>query len=213
MITVTWPHTPGTLALLAAAIGWGASCGRTEEPGSPPRREPSRPAASAAAIAPSPPAQGSRCLVPMSDTPRPTARPATRCPPDPSGDYDLPRGSVTFVDAPGGPRVAVELARTEAHRARGLMFRQRMATDAGMLFSWQDEQIRSFWMRNTCIPLDMLFIARDGTIVGILEQVPTLNEDPRSIPCPAAHVLELNAGWCRTHGVRAGQKVVIEHGA
>jgi hypothetical protein len=79
-----------------------------------------------------------------------------------------------------------------------------------MLFSWQSDAVRSFWMRNTCIPLDMLFITGEAVIAGILEQVPTLNDVPRSIPCPVSHVLELNAGWSRTHGVRAGHKVRIE---
>jgi uncharacterized protein len=79
-----------------------------------------------------------------------------------------------------------------------------------MLFSWTAESARTFWMHNTCIPLDMLFIAADGFITGILEQVPTLNDDPRGVPCPAAHVLELNAGWTRAHGVRAGMRAVIE---
>jgi uncharacterized membrane protein (UPF0127 family) len=56
----------------------------------------------------------------------------------------------------------------------------------------------------------MLFLSRDGTIVGIQEQVPVLNDRSRSIPCPAAYVLEVNAGWCRQHGVRAGMRAVIE---
>jgi uncharacterized membrane protein (UPF0127 family) len=90
------------------------------------------------------------------------------------------------------------------------MYRTELAPDAGMLFSWSGEAIRRFWMRNTCIPLDMLFIAADGTIVGIVEQAPVLSDAPQSIPCPARHVLEVNAGWARSHGVRPGQKVVIE---
>jgi uncharacterized membrane protein (UPF0127 family) len=86
-----------------------------------------------------------------------------------------------------------------------------MPDDAGMLFSWDDEQVRSFWMHNTCIPLDMLFIDADANIVGILEQVPTLNERSRMVPCPAAHVLELNAGWARAHGIEPGQRVKLEN--
>lgn len=78
-----------------------------------------------------------------------------------------------------------------------------------MLFSWSDERVRSFWMHNTCIPLDMLFLAKDGTITGILEQVPVLNDEPRSIPCPAAHVLEVNAGFCRKKGIAPGQHVRV----
>jgi uncharacterized protein len=56
----------------------------------------------------------------------------------------------------------------------------------------------------------MLFVAKDNTIAGILEQVPTLNEAPRSIPCPVAHVLEVNAGYCRKHGIRAGQRIALQ---
>jgi uncharacterized membrane protein (UPF0127 family) len=89
------------------------------------------------------------------------------------------------------------------------MFRTRLGEEEGMLFSWDDESPRTFWMHNTCVPLDMLFIGRDGTIAGVLEQVPVLNDEPRGIPCRAAHVLEVNAGWVRSHGVRPGQKLSI----
>jgi uncharacterized membrane protein (UPF0127 family) len=116
---------------------------------------------------------------------------------------------VRFVDAAQSPRITVELAQTPEQRSHGLMFRTAMADDHGMLFSWSEEQVQSFWMRNTCIPLDMLFIAKDGVIVGILEQIPTLNDRPRTIPCPVSHVLEVNAGWSRKHGVRAGQRVEL----
>jgi uncharacterized membrane protein (UPF0127 family) len=90
------------------------------------------------------------------------------------------------------------------------MFRRRLDADSGMVFWGETETVRRFWMRNTCIPLDMLFVSRDGTIVGILEQVPTLNEESRGVPCPSAHVIEVNAGWCRAHGVKPGQRVVFE---
>lgn len=151
-----------------------------------------------------------RCVVPFPTEPAPAARPAKDCPPDPDGNPTLPRAYVTFSDAPGKPRVGVELAKTDAHRARGLMYRTQMNDDEGMLFEFEGERIRSFWMKNTCIPLDMLFIATDGTIVGILEQVPTLNTAPRRIPCRARYVLELNAGWCRDHGISSGQKISID---
>jgi uncharacterized membrane protein (UPF0127 family) len=90
------------------------------------------------------------------------------------------------------------------------MYRTSLPEDQGMLFSWTDESERAFWMRNTCIPLDMLFISKDLTILGIVEQVPPMNEAARGIPCPAAHVLELNAGWARRHGLEPGQKIVVE---
>jgi uncharacterized membrane protein (UPF0127 family) len=151
-----------------------------------------------------------RCVVPRVEPPPAPATPAVRCPADPSGPLDLPHGAVQFTDAPSAPKILVERAIDDGARTRGLMYRTRLDADAGMLFSWNEERPRSFWMQNTCIPLDMLFIAADGTIVGILEQVPTLNTLPRGVPCAAAHVLEVNAGWTRQHGIVPGQKVDIE---
>lgn len=155
-------------------------------------------------------AASGRCVVPRVEPPAPVAPPAARCPADPTGNLELRMGAVQFSEAPDAPRIAVELALDDAARTRGLMYRTQLDADAGMLFSWDREQPRSFWMLNTCIPLDMLFIAGDGTIVGILEQVPTLNTAPRGVPCAAQHVLEVNAGWTRQHGVVPGQKVTIE---
>jgi uncharacterized membrane protein (UPF0127 family) len=209
----------GTLVLLVAPLLLGAACGRTEKPRATPSTA-ARGHASAATAAPAPAARAASakasaakpaCIVPTPEQSPPVAHPAKDCPPDPlASPPGLPHGYVDFVDAPGKPRAAVELARTPDSRERGLMYRTHMPDDQGMLFSWNNDKIRRFWMHNTCIPLDMLFIARDGTIAGILEQVPTLNDDERSVPCLAAHVLELNAGWARSHGVKAGQKVEIE---
>ncbi len=151
-----------------------------------------------------------RCVVPRVEPAPPVAAPAAQCPADPETVAALPKGRVRFLDAPSAPVVSVERALTDAARTRGLMYRTQLGADQGMLFSWNAAEPRSFWMRNTCIPLDMLFIADDGTIVGILEQVPTLNTLPRGVPCPARHVLELNAGWARQHGVLPGQRVDLE---
>jgi uncharacterized membrane protein (UPF0127 family) len=197
---------------------WG--CAKSEEPaGSRPAKAatldvaPPSPDTTSPVATTTPAAEKARarpsCLVPTPDTPPPKAGPAKQCPRDPTGSPELARGSVEFVDAPGAPKVEVELARTSSERERGLMYRTGMPEDAGMLFSWPEPSIRTFWMRNTCIPLDMLFLSLDGTILGLLEQVPTLNDEPRTVPCPAAHVLELNAGWSRAHGVKAGQRLVI----
>jgi uncharacterized membrane protein (UPF0127 family) len=98
---------------------------------------------------------------------------------------------------------------TAEQQARGLMYRTELEDGAGMLFTWQDERPRSFWMKNTCLPLDMLFIDAQGFIVNVLEQVPTLNERPRRSGCPSRHVLEVRAGWVREHAVRPGQRVQI----
>ena len=116
--------------------------------------------------------------------------------------------SLSFPDS-AGTSLHVELARTENEAARGLMYRRAMPSDRGMLFRMQDRKEQRFWMRNTCIPLDMVFIDDDGVIVGILENVPTLNDAERTVGCASSWVLETNAGWTRRHGVVAGQRVDI----
>jgi uncharacterized protein len=87
------------------------------------------------------------------------------------------------------------------------MYRKSMGADQGMLFVFETEQVLKFWMKNTCIPLDMIFVGADGVIVGIEENTPTLSIDTFSAYCPAKYVLEVNAGWTRKHGVKAGQKI------
>jgi uncharacterized protein len=136
------------------------------------------------------------------------AAPAASCPPDDmSSPPVLRRGKVAVPERKGVPVLDVEIADTPATEQRGLMFRTELGKNQGMIFVFKRESIRTFWMRNTCIPLDMLFLAADGTIVGLLEQVPTLNERQRQVRCPAAYVLEVNAGWTRRHGVKPGMKL------
>lgn len=150
------------------------------------------------------------CLLPTPSSPAPDAQPASDCPAAPAPPPEMERLFLTFADAPGAPRVNVEHAQTNPERSHGLMYRTDLPQDEGMLFSWTNEAIRSFWMRNTCLPLDMLFINADNVIVGILEQVPVLNDASRSVRCPAQYVLEMNAGWSRRNGVVAGQHVLID---
>lgn len=152
----------------------------------------------------------SRCLVATPEAAPPSVSPAQNCPPDPlPGGFDLSKERIQFIDAPGQPEVEVELAQLEIERERGLMYRTTMPETAGMLFVFDRPSVHTFWMHNTCIPLDMMFVAADGFITGILENVPTLNDASRSIPCPVAYVLEVNAGWSRKHGVRAGQRIKL----
>ncbi len=195
------------------------ACNRTEEPHSledahvaaQPLAQPAAAAEKSAPSAkPSEPPPKAACVVPMAAEPPHRASNALHCPADPDRPSELSHGYVLFTDAPGSPRLSVELARTEPEKERGLMFRTKMPDDQGMLFSWNNEEPRTFWMHNTCLPLDMMFIARDGTITGILEQVPTLNDEGRGVPCPAAYVLEVNAGWSRSHGVKSGTIVHFE---
>ena len=120
----------------------------------------------------------------------------------------MPRGRVKFIGT-SAPELDVEIAETDPHRMHGLMFRPTLTDSEGMIFSWPKSAPRSFWMRNTCLALDMLFIDDEGYVAGILEQVPPMNEAPRRVRCPAQHVLEVRAGWARAHGVKPGQRVDI----
>jgi uncharacterized membrane protein (UPF0127 family) len=110
---------------------------------------------------------------------------------------------VTFPQA-SGVSVDAEFVRTEHDTMRGLMYRTSMSEDRGMLFDLRVREDHRFWMHNTCIPLDMLFVDEDGFIVGIVENAPTLNDESRGVGCPSRWVLEVNAGWTRRHGVKAG---------
>jgi uncharacterized membrane protein (UPF0127 family) len=104
---------------------------------------------------------------------------------------------------------SVEVMRNDEERARGLMFRRFMPADRGMLFDFKVEQPVMMWMKNTYIPLDMIFTARDGRIVSIAENAEPLSE--RTIPSgPAAYaVLEVNAGTAARLGIKAGDR--MEH--
>lgn len=121
----------------------------------------------------------------------------------------LPPSVVSLMDASGGRHdVKVELAMTEKQMAVGLMNRTEMAADAGMLFWFgKDERETSFWMKNTYIPLDMLFIHADGTIARIHENARPLDET--SIPSggPVAAVLEINGGLSAKYGIKPGGTV------
>lgn len=154
-----------------------------------------------------------RCVValPAAPPPAPPKGPDPRCPRDPEGGPPMvPVGHVAFPDAKAAPRLEVELMLTEPHQARGLMYRKQLADDHGMLFAFAAESVHTFWMHDTCLPLDMLFVDRDGFVAGIVENAPTLDDDGRSIACPVAYVLEVNAGWARRHGVAPGQRLVID---
>lgn len=107
----------------------------------------------------------------------------------------------------GDHAFTVEVVDTAETRARGLMYRQELGPDAGMLFDFLEERSVSFWMRNTFIPLDMLFIASDGTIRNI--HINARPHDPTSIPSdgPVQFVLEIPGGRSKELGILAGDKV------
>jgi uncharacterized membrane protein (UPF0127 family) len=104
-------------------------------------------------------------------------------------------------------RVALEVMNTPAARERGMMYRPALAEDHGMLFVFPEEVEHPFWMKNTLVPLDMLFIAGDGRIVGIHADAVPLSTASLSVGQPSTYVLEVNGGWAARHGVRAGDRI------
>lgn len=108
-----------------------------------------------------------------------------------------------------GRTVTVELAYTQQAITNGLMERTHLNPDAGMLFVFQETRPRLFWMRNTRIPLDIVFLEEDGTIINVAEAEPLVERPGFASQRPARYVLELARGWCRAAGVEPGQRVTI----
>jgi len=111
------------------------------------------------------------------------------------------------VTAKGAYHFKVEVADTFATRERGLMFRTRLAPDRGMLFDFKIAQPVSFWMRNTLIPLDIVFIAPDGRVVSIAANAVPHDETPLPSAGPALGVLELRGGRAAEIGLSPGDRV------
>ncbi|HTX86865.1 MAG TPA: DUF192 domain-containing protein [Candidatus Nanoarchaeia archaeon] len=110
--------------------------------------------------------------------------------------------------------IHAEAAITPAQLTRGLMFRQSMPADSGMLFIFPQESIRSFWMKNTLIPLDMIFISADDKIVDIKSNFQPCTADPCPVyqsAAPAKYVLEVKAGIIRKKGIAIGDKLTIHN--
>jgi uncharacterized protein len=139
--------------------------------------------------------------------PAPAAAPASAGPGGPA-----PVRPRVTIDSPSGrsTSVEVEVARTEEELQRGLMFREGLGPRAGMLFLFADSFDRSFWMKNTLIPLDMIFIDEKGTVVGIVERAEPLTLTERTVGRPSRYVLEVEGGFAAEHGIRAGDRVRFE---
>jgi len=104
-------------------------------------------------------------------------------------------------------RVRVEVVQTPQDRQRGLMYRKQLDPDAGMLFVFERPQHNVFWMRNTYLPLDMIFITPNWSVLGVVENATPQTDSPREVPGESLYVLEVNAGFARQHGVTQGTKV------
>jgi len=118
------------------------------------------------------------------------------------------RGPLAVIRGPGAAvEVSLEVAATPAERERGLMYRSSLAEGRGMLFVFDEDRNHSFWMKNTLIPLDMLFIARDGTVVGIHANATPQSTADIAVGMPSRYVLEVPGGWAARHGISAGARV------
>ena len=114
---------------------------------------------------------------------------------------------LTIQSKAGAHRFAVEVMRSDADRSRGLMFRRSMPADHGMLFDFERVEPVSMWMKNTYLPLDMLFIRADGTVARIAADTEPLSTAIIPSGEPVLAVLELNAGTAAKLGLRPGDRV------
>ena len=126
---------------------------------------------------------------------------------------DIPfhkQGELVFLDKQQLDTLAIigiEIADNDQKRARGLMYRNSIPSDGGMLFVFDTEQMQSFWMKNTYISLDMLFINAEKEIVTIQPNTTPLKEWSYPSSSPAMYVIEVNAGFCKQHEIAVGDKI------
>ncbi|MEW5741066.1 MAG: DUF192 domain-containing protein [Myxococcota bacterium] len=129
-------------------------------------------------------------------------------------DYEmppLPKARVILTDAYGGKHVVdTEVAATANARTRGLMWRTSLPEGTGMLFLFPHQYGLTFWMKNTLIPLDMIFIDESFTIVGIVERAEPKSLQSRGPGAPSKYVLEVPGGWSEKIGLKAGLKVELQ---
>ena len=130
----------------------------------------------------------------------------------PSADYNsatkgfVKEGEVAFMDSAGNPlvRIDVEIASRPEERNQGLMYRDFMPARFGMLFIFEQSAPRSFWMRNTVIPLDLIFVDDNNRIVSIQTDTKPYSDDPIPSNGPARYVIEVNSGFCQKNNIKVG---------
>ena len=123
-------------------------------------------------------------------------------------EANFSQSQILIVSKSGTHKFTVDVAATAAQRQLGLMFREEMAADRGMLFDFGEEKLISMWMKNTLISLDMLFVDKTGTILQIEHGTIPMSLDPISGNAPALSVIELNAGVTKELGIFEGDQVV-----
>ncbi len=131
-------------------------------------------------------------------------------PREPQAQASLPTTKVVIETQKGPVAFNVEVAADGTSRAKGLMYRTTLASDAGMLFDFQQPDIVVFWMKNTPLSLDMLFIRADGTVSTIATDTVPYSEEKIPASEPVRAVLEINGGRAMALGIRPGDKVRAE---
>lgn len=119
------------------------------------------------------------------------------------------QGEITFIAANDNmiSRIDIEIADTEESRARGLMYRAHLEESQGMLFIFPDERLRGFWMHNTPLSLDMIFVNTNGVIVTVLKNTAPFDESTYNSTAPAMYVVEVNAGYTDKYHINIGDKI------
>jgi uncharacterized membrane protein (UPF0127 family) len=123
----------------------------------------------------------------------------------------LPTVDAEFITADGRPLglFSVEVAASDEERSKGLMFRRELGSMKGMLFVFPSERQLSFWMKNTLIPLDMIFVSRDWRVVGVVANTVPLSEDSRGVETPSQYVFEFAGGTAARLGIGVGSTVNV----
>jgi uncharacterized membrane protein (UPF0127 family) len=137
------------------------------------------------------------CLLPLTTASAPGSNAAAK----------LPLTTVVIDSSHGSVRFLAELAADPASQEKGLMFRSKLAPDAGMLFDFHAPDFQTFWMKNTVIPLDMIFIRGDGMISSIAANATPYSETPIPSHEPVRAVLEIKGGRAAQLGLEPGQRV------
>lgn len=127
--------------------------------------------------------------------------------PAPRADGQMIASRLTIETRNGPVSFVVELAETAERQERGLMFRRELAADAGMLFDFGVSRVLTMWMKNTYLPLDMLFIDAGGIVASIARDTEPMSTTIISSKVPARAVLEINAGAAARLGIRPGDRV------
>lgn len=127
--------------------------------------------------------------------------------------YEVPfkkQGELTFISAEGDTirKMDLEIADTEDKRTQGLMYRSTMSDRQAMLFIFDEEEERSFWMKNTYISLDIMFADAEGNIVSIQKNTRPYSEDPVLSYAPALYVIEVVAGFSDLYGLEKGDRII-----